>query len=311
MLALVVGAGMLGMGEWHETAFAAELQVRSDDTTVSILDGDKPVLRYRFADVVSKPYADQLFSPGGVQVLRDTPKDHPWHHGLMLAVIVDKVNFWEENTPECGKQRHKELAVTKAAAKDGVALDQIGDVVHWTRLDSDEPLMIERRTIAVLKAAGLDATLISWHSRLEVPPGTESITITGNHYHGLGMRFIESMDTGNRFFNADDAAGEVVRREERLTPTKWCAITGNADGKPVTVAIFDHPQNVRYPARMFTMPRAFAYLSATRNEWKEPLVVKADKPLELTYGVALWDGEVDKATVERLYQRWLGASSNR
>ena len=218
MLALVVGAGMLGMGEWHETAFAAELQVRSDDTTVSILDGDKPVLRYRFAEVVSKPYADQLFSPAGVQVLRDTPKDHAWHHGLMLAVIVDKVNFWEENTPECGKQRPKGLPVTEAASQDGVARTLISELVHWTHVDSDEPLMIERRTITVLKAAGLDATLINWRSRLEVPPGKESITITGNHYHGLGMRFIESMDTGSRFFNADDKTGAKVDGDRRLAP---------------------------------------------------------------------------------------------
>ena len=58
------------------------------------------------------------------------------------------------------------------------------------------------------------------------------------------------------------------------------------------------------------MSKPFAYLSATRNEWKEPLVVKADKPLELRYAVALWDGEVDKATVEKLYQRWLQFSSD-
>ena len=116
------------------------------------------------------------------------------------------------------------------------------------------------------------------------------------------------MDAGSRFFNADDAPGEIVRGDERLTPTKWCAVTGNADGKPVTVAIFDHPQNIRYPAKMFTKAKPFAYLSATRNESKEPLTVAADKPLELTYGIAVWDGEVEKQTVEKLYQRWLKLS---
>ena len=43
-----------------------------------------------------KPYADQLFSPAGVQVLRDSPLDHKHHHGLMYALAVDGVNFWEE-----------------------------------------------------------------------------------------------------------------------------------------------------------------------------------------------------------------------
>ena len=162
----------------------------------------------------------------------------------------------------------------------------------------------------MLRAADFGATLVEWRCRLQPPPGKDSIVLTGHHYHGLGMRFLPSMDTGGRFFNADDKIGEIVRGDERLTPAKWCAFTAKADGKPVTVAIFDHPQNPRYPARMFTMSKPFAYLSATRNEWKEPLVVKADKPLELRYAVALWDGEVDKATVEKLYQRWLQFSSD-
>jgi hypothetical protein len=97
----------------------------------------------------------------------------------------------------------------------------------------------------------------------------------------------------------------MVRGDERLTPVKWCAYAAKADGKPVTVAVFDHPDNPRYPAKMFTMLTPFAYLSATRNEWKEPITIKAGKPLNLRYAVAVWDGEADKATVEKLYQRWL------
>ena len=53
------------------------------------------------------------------------------------------------------------------------------------------------------------------------------------------------------------------------------------------------------------MAQPFAYLSATLNTAKEPIAVKAGKPLDLCYGVALWDDEVDRATVEKLYQRWL------
>ena len=159
-----------------------------------------------------------------------------------------------------------------------------------------------------MKAPDLGATLVEWQSRLETPPGKNTAVLTGSHYFGLGMRFVESMD-GGRFFNADDKQGEIVRGDERLTPVKWCAYTAKAGGKPVTVAVFDHPKNLRYPAKMFTMSKPFAYLSATRNEWKEPITIKAGNPLNLRYGVAVWDGEVDKATVEKLYRRWLELSN--
>ena len=45
------------------------------------------------------------------------------------------------------------------------------------------------------------------------------------------------------------------------------------------------------------------------NEWKAPIAVKAGKPLDLGYGMALWDGAGDGAAVEKLYRRWLALSA--
>jgi hypothetical protein len=113
------------------------------------------------------------------------------------------------------------------------------------------------------------------------------------------------MDREGRHFNADGAEGQPVRGQERLVRSRWCAYTAKAEGKPVTVALFDHPENPRHPATMFTMTGPFAYLSATLNLSKEPLTVQADNPLTLRYGAAVWDGEIDAAAVQRVYQVFL------
>lgn len=289
-------------------ARAAELRITQDNSTVSIFDGDRLVLHYRFSGVPMKPYADQFFSPAGVQVLRDAPHDHLHHHGLMYALAIDGIDFWSEVGQGFGKELHKSLADVKATVRNGTGRAGFVQQLDWVGPASGKLLLVERRTIDLLRADDLGATLVGWRCRLQTPPGKQSITITGSHYFGLGIRFVESMDKGGRFFNANDKPGEIVRGDERLAAVKWCAYTAKADGKPVTAAIFDHPGNVRHPAKMFTMSKPFAYLSATLNVWKEPLAVKAGKPLELSYGVALWDGEVDKATVEKLYQRWLKLS---
>ena len=97
----------------------------------------------------------------------------------------------------------------------------------------------------------------------------------------------------------------VVRGEERVLATKWCAYTAAADGKPVTLALFDYPDNPRHPAAMFTMAEPFAYLAATLNLWKQPMQVAAGKPLQLRYGVALWDGEAQREEIERAYRAWI------
>ncbi len=306
--AIVVGAALLMASSSCTSAAeggAAGLRIARDDSTLSIYDGNRLVLRYRYADVPMKPYVDELVSPAGVQVLRDSPSDHKHHHGLMYALAVDKVDFWAEFNAQYGKELHRSLGDVKATARDGVARAGFVQQLDWVGPASERPLLVERRAIDVLRGADLGATLVQWQCSLQTPSGKDAMVLGGSHYFGLGMRFLTSMDHGGHFFNADDKRGEVVHGDEQLTPTKWCAYTAKADGRPVTVALFDHPGNLRHPAKMFTMNTPFAYLSATMNAWKEPITVKAGHPLNLCYGVALWDGAVDKATVEKLYQRWL------
>ena len=190
----------------------------------------------------------------------------------MFAVGVDGVNFWEESKPEFGREKHRSFAEVKTVgARRTPQRAGFVETLDWIAPPPDKPLLVERREIAAYKAPDLGATLIEWRCRLELPPGKDSAVLSGTHYNGLGMRFLTSMDKGGRFFNADDKAGEEGPNHCRLTRTKWCAYTAKADGKPVTVAMFDHPGNFRHPATMFTMTNRFAYLSATLNEWKEPI----------------------------------------
>jgi hypothetical protein len=279
-----------------------------DKTTLSILDErGKPVFRYRFAEVVAKPYVDQLFSPGGVQVLRDSPHDHKHHHALMFAVAVDGVNFWEEHGEAFGRQRQRSLGKPFSSTRDGVRRDGFVEELDWIAPAADKSLLIERREIDSLAMPDQGATLLEWRCQLQPPEGKAEAKLEGRHYFGLGLRFVESMDRDARVFYAEGKQSEPGPDKSTLTYARWCALTAKAEGKPVTVAVFDHPSNPR-PARWFAKDGGFSYLSATLNLWKEPLVVRAGEPLKLRYAVAVWDGEVEPATIERLHRRWVEAS---
>jgi hypothetical protein len=65
---------------------------------LTILHRDRPVLRYAFAADQWKPYVEELYSMGGRNVTIDSPPDHLHHHGLMYAITVNGINFWEEQT---------------------------------------------------------------------------------------------------------------------------------------------------------------------------------------------------------------------
>ena len=279
------------------------------DVEVMKVDG-RLLLEYRHGGELFKPYVSKFFSPSGVNVLRDQIADHPHHHGLMFAVGIDGVDFWSE-AKNCGRQISKSFGPTKDKPSEFPGAAVIDNQLQWVGPQGGAALAGEDRQITADRREGLGATLLTWRTKLAPAEGKPSIKLSGSHYFGLGMRFVQSMDGADDFFTPEGkAAGETVRGNERLVRGKWCAYAAEADGKPVTVAMFDYPENVR-PAWWFIMAKQFAYMSATLNLHREPLTVEAGKPLALTYGVAVWDGKVAADDVEKLYRRWLEAAQKK
>jgi len=294
-----------GLGVLAAQPASVSLRITQDNTRVSILAGERPLLDYRYADVPYKPYVEKFFTPTGINVLRDSPHDHKHHHALMFAVAAEGVDFWAEfPNRKHGSQVHRGLKVVTKAASPGVSRAALVEQLDWLSADK-VPLLAEQRTITAHVAKDLDASLLTWQTQLQPAEGKDSVKLTGSHYFGLGMRFVQSMDRVGRFFNPTGKQGPIARGKERLTRAEWIAYVAPAGGKTVTVAVFDHPDNPRHPATMFTMLQHFAYISATLNLSKQPLVIEAGKPLALCYGVALWDGETSAEEVGKTYQRWV------
>ncbi len=283
---------------------ASSLRLVQSENALSIFSGERQVLEYYYVESPHKPYVSRLFSPSGVQVLRDSPSDHQHHHALMFALAVDSINFWEEGQGT-GQEKNRSLSLVDARTENGLKSAGLTQQLEWIGGPENRVLLLERRTIVAYEGPALGATLLTWQSRLQPPPERKSSLLTGEHYFGLGLRFVESMDQGGHFVNSVGSAGDSVRVSERLAAASWCAYSASADGHPVTVAVFDHPTNPRHPARMFTMAPPFAYIAATLDLWKDPMTLMAGQALELNYGVALWDGEAKVEEIERLYRLWV------
>jgi len=261
---------------------------------VRVSVGGAVALEYVRIGVPFKPYVRELRTPAGANVLRDNVADHLHHHGLMFAVRAGDVNFWEE-TPGCGTQRSDRLRVTGSGVVDSLS---------WRAPGASRPLLLETRRIQVERATAPDAVLVTWQTTLALPQGAPApVTLSGAHYHGLGMRFLQAMD-GGAFETDGGDTGTVFRGEERLMTGRWCAYRADLSGRPVTVAMFDHPANPR-PATWFTMPRPFAYLAATLRLHETALALRSGKRLDLRYGVAACDGRLNRAQLDKLCRVWL------
>jgi hypothetical protein len=265
-------------------------------------------MQYRYGDVTFKPYVERLCTPSGVNVLLDSPPDHVHHHGLMFAVAVDGVNYWEE-TPAAGRQVHARFRAVNVQAAGQLPGTGFAEVLHWTK-PSGEKTLLEQRTIHVHQTAEPKATMLQWDCRLSKSFARSRGVLSGSHYFGLGMRFIRSMDAAGPFRNADGKPGTIFRGQERLVRSNWCAYSARADGKDVTIAMFGHPDNPRVATTWFTMAEPFAYLAATLGLHEEPLRITGVGGLHLRYAVALFDGQVESEDIGRLYEQWLQALSN-
>lgn len=288
-------SGIVLLASCH-AAFAETKLVR-EPTAIVATSGDRPMFEYRFApDVAFKPHIFQLYSPGGIPILRDAPVDHIHHHGLMFAVAVNDVTFWEEVNKKRGVVGGRQIP-----CQTDVTGGCIRQQLDW-QTPTGECVLRETRSIQPL--SNPEATLLTWRCRLETPPGKESVDLSGHPYYGLGARLLESMDKVCTFSNSSGQPGEIVGGDHRLVPASWVACTGPApDGKMVTMAIFDHPGNFRYPSQKFTMAVPFAYIATTLN-WKEPFPLKAGEPLDLCYGVAVWDGAISPEQIEKTCRLW-------
>jgi hypothetical protein len=275
------------------------LSVSGEQSTVSANWGGRTLAVYRFAENPAKPYLQQLFSPSGTNVLLDSPSDHKHHHGLMFAVAVDGVDFWSENAT-CGRQLFRGGEEPKVVTRHGVEWASGTERLDWVAPGTAKTLLRETRRISIGHFSQPDATLVAWICRLEPPADKKSVTLTGANYFGLGMRFVRSMDAAGPFVNANGKTGVEGTNAAR---SAWCAYSASAEGKPVTVAVFDDPKNPRHPATWFTMDKPFAYVSATLDLSRQPLVIESGKPLELRYAVAVWDGKVEVRTIAEAYRR--------
>lgn len=248
----------------------------------------QPLLRYVFDPHHFKPYVAEFSAPGGHNILRDAPADHLHHHGLMYALKVNGLNFWEEVSGN-GVERVVETVAT--ASGHAATLRQ---VIHWVAPEdafladtTPAALLIEHRTLVLTVDNATLESALEWKAEFEVGQKTNVVTLTGANYHGLGMRFQEELDA----YASHSYAGrkpDLSNNRQEVSPAKWAAVSFATPGKPATIALVSHPANARAEGAFFSMLTPFAYLSATQRLDQEPLVYHDGDKFGLRYLVLLY-----------------------
>ena len=272
-------------------------------------DGQK-LLTYAFASNQFKPYIKELYTLAGDNVLRDAPADHLHHHGLMYAIRVNGVNFWEE-VGEPGHERSIKL-LSQSTGKTAAGLPQASftQLIHWVR-DADKALadtapvalLVEKRTLTITLDKAEQEVALEWRGEFEVGHGAAKVTLHGSEYNGLGLRLPQAFDHVARHQNSDNVPYTGTNNRD-IIAAKWSAVSHKMDGREVVVALFAQPGSIRGDTKFFTMLDPFAYLSGTQGLDKAPLEYSAGEKFSVSYLVTVYPAFKSAEFLQRRHQLW-------
>ena len=295
------------------------------------VDG-KPFTTYMWPETLEKPVLYPIATANGTTITRGFPplanerQDHPHHVGLWFNYgDVDGFDFWNnsdatkpEQKPKMGSVEHRE--VVKTESKGDHAILQVK--ADWVSGDGKTRLL--EATTFTFRAAANGVRMIDRVTTLAAAPGTGTVKLTDNKEGMLGLRVIRALEDpaekGPAGGDASGITGQYLSSEGKVgkavwgTRGAWTKLSGQVNGKDVTVAMLDAPGNPGYPtywhARGYGLFAANPLGQAALSNNKDTLnfSISEGKPATFRYRVLLLDGNPSAAEMQKYATEWASTS---
>ncbi len=201
--------------------------------------GDRPFTSYLTGAEWARPHCVPVYGPGGVEVTRSTPGDHPHHRSLWTAQgLVNGCDNWSEE-PGHARTVNRSCTVTTQ----GPVCAQLLAENDWEAPDGHQ-LLAETVRLTVWNLPG-EVRMMDWEIAWTAAYGGVFFGDT-KEAGTLSVRVAESMrvDQGGRMVNGYGGVGEA---ECWGKPAPWVDYSGLSAGRHVGLALFDHPANFNHP----------------------------------------------------------------
>lgn len=348
VVVVVVAAGL---------AVAASLPVRGSDAgavdvvrkdverQVDVLIDGKPFTSYRYASTVKKPILYPLLDAGGHPVTRGFPlaprpgerTDHPHQVGHWFNFgDVNGFDFWghSDATPKdrlahMGTIVHTgivraaggdsgELAVTADwVAADGTTL--LREATTFTFRGGPDWRTVDRRTTWTAASGTVTfgdtkegAFGIRVARGLE-HPSTEPGTFVNQAGEVAKVPVLDNTGVTGEYLASDGTRGEKVWG--RRGP--WMALSGEVEGAPVTLAIFDHPSNHGFPTRWHARgyglfaANPFGQHSFDPSQPTSHFALDRGEALTFLHRILIRQGKQTRERLQADYEEFAGTTSTR
>jgi len=338
-LAALAGSATTASAQAAMTVAPNHVQVVSKeaDRRVDVLVGGTPFTSYIWPTTQKKAVLFPIVAANGTVITRGFPIDprgteridHPHHAGLWFNYgDVNGLDFWNNSdairpaqAPKMGTIVHQSIRSAKSGAGEG-SLDVSAQWVN----PAGTPLLREDTRFVFRSKDGVRSI-----GRTTTLTALDSVVNFGDNKEGvLGLRVARQLEHPSlKPEKYTDASGKVTdvakldtagvhglylsaegKKGDDVwgTRAKWNMLTGDVNGKDVTVAILDHPKNKGFPT--YWHARGYGLFAANplgqkamTNGKGEETTFKLEPKQSITFQheVLILDGKATAADIERHY----------
>ena len=257
-----------------------------------------------------------VMSPAGRVVTETFPFDHAHQHGIFTAWVKTQwndreIDFWNL-AGGTGRVLHERIFRTF------VEEGQIGfeaDLIHRAEKSPATDILRERWKITAIQT---DGTYHCFDLQTTQSAITDApLAIQKYHYGGVAyrgpVRWLTE-DNTNPGRQSTDAAADARepssisndlgsdRIKGNHEHARWVSVTGNIDGKPVTISVLSHRDNFRAPqaARLHPTKPYFVFSPCVDGEF----VIDRDHPFAGRYRYLITDAAPNAEWLNAQWETW-------
>lgn len=269
------------------------------------------------------PYFYPVIGPNGEGITRNYPmkqdvaheaQDHPHHRSLRFAHNdVNGLNFWFWRL---GRERELSNAEIKLEKIEKLSSGKTGEFVLWNRWLNGDKLVLRLRMHARFIPLERRQVLMDYDVKLFA--GDEPVTFGDSKDGGMYVRVAGTMKVqAHRAAGSAEFKGTILNSRGHRNAdawgkrAEWVDYYGpDASGGTVGIAMFDHPDNLRFPTHWHA--RTYGLLAANRfgaqkfeaDAPPSDYTIPAGRSLELRHRFYVHHGDSKTAQVARHYRAY-------
>ena len=268
------------------------------------------------------PYFYPVIGPNGVGITRNYPmkdgvpheaQDHPHHRSLRFAHNdVNGLNFWYWRP---GRERELSNAEIKLEKVEKIRSGKTGEFILWNRWLDGDKLVLRLRMHARFIPLERRQVLMDYDVKLFA--GDEPVIFGDSKDGGMYVRVAGTMKVqAHRAAGSGKFKGTILNSRGHRNAEAWGKRAewvdyygADASGSTVGIAMFDHPDNLRFPTHWHA--RTYGLLAANRfgSQKFDPdaaisgeYTIPAGKSLELRHRFYFHHGDAEAANVAEHYR---------